>query len=34
MGKKKNKDKINFRVNSDFLKAYNTTLKKAATMFL
>lgn len=31
MGKKKNKDKINFRVNSDFLKAYDTTLKKAAT---
>lgn len=31
MGKKKNKDKINFRVNSDFLKAYDITLKKAAT---
>jgi hypothetical protein len=31
MGKKKNKDKINFRVTSDFLKAYDTTLKKAAT---
>lgn len=31
MGKKKNKDKINFRVNSDFLKAYDTTLRKAAT---
>lgn len=31
MGKKKNKDKISFRVNSGFLKAYDTTLKKAAT---
>lgn len=31
MGKKKNKDKINFRVTSDFLKAYDITLKKAAT---
>lgn len=31
MGKKKNKDKISFRVNSDFLKAYDITLKKAAT---
>jgi predicted HTH domain antitoxin len=31
MGKKKNKDKINFRVNSDFLKAYDTTLEKAVT---
>lgn len=31
MGKKKNKDKINFRVASDFLKAYEITLKKAAT---
>lgn len=31
MGKKKNEDKINFRVNSDFLKAYDITLKKAAT---
>ena len=31
MGEKKNKDKINFQVNSDFLKAYDTTLKKAAT---
>ena len=30
MGKKKNKDKINFRVTSDFLKAYDITLKKAA----
>lgn len=31
MGKKKNKDKINFRATSDFLKAYDITLKKAAT---
>lgn len=31
MEKKKNKDKINFRVTSDFLKAYDITLKKAAT---
>lgn len=31
MGKKNNKDKINFRVTSDFLKAYDITLKKAAT---
>ena len=31
MGKKKNKDKISFRVNSDFLKAYDITLEKAAT---
>lgn len=30
MGKKKNKDKINFRVTSDFLKAYDITLEKAA----
>lgn len=28
---KKNKNKINFRVTSDFLKAYEITLKKAAT---
>ena len=30
MEKKNNKDKISFRVTSDFLKAYDTTLEKAA----
>lgn len=30
MGKKRNKDKISFRVTSEFLKAYDITLEKAA----
>lgn len=30
MGKKKNKDKISFRITSEFLKAYDITLEKAA----